>query len=233
MLKNRVLAALLAALLAVVGGVLVYAYVAGAEQRALEGAQNVDVLVVQQVVPAGTAASELGASVAVVPTPAKVVAAGAVTDVATLGNAVTLVELVPGEQLIESRFVDPDDAEETIPADLQQITLPFEAARALGGAVSPGDRVGVFVSLSNATGEPSAQLLRDRVPVTAVQGGFAGAGEAAVEPTAVVTVTLAVSAADARKLVFAVENGSVWLTKQPAELDDTVSGELTREGFSE
>lgn len=60
---KRVVAALTALLLAVAGGAVLLAYVARADQRAMAGMEPASVLVVDALVPKGTAADQLGKSV--------------------------------------------------------------------------------------------------------------------------------------------------------------------------
>lgn len=235
MLKNRLLAALLAVLLAVVGIVLVVSYTTQAERRALEGIETTPVLVVQQLVPAGTPASELDGLVAVEQLPALAVASGAVADAADLGDRVATVDLLPGEQVLDARFGTADDTA-AAPEGAQYLSIPVDAARAVGGRLVAGDRVGVYVTFTDdaaGTG-PSSQLLLDGVPVSHVQGGVT-ISEEGVEGQAAtsVIVTLAVTAEEARSIVFAREFGSVWLSNQPDGVDDPLPGVLTREGLGE
>ena len=80
--------------------------------------------------------------------PAKVVANGALASVAPLAGEVTAVDLLPGEQLVPSRFVSSAAAAKlTAPPGAQQVTVALDAVRALGGAMlgrpspqKPGER---------------------------------------------------------------------------------------------
>lgn len=230
MFKNRVIAVIVAALLAVVGGVLVFTYAANAERRALEGVELRSVLVVTEFVPAGTPAEDLGASVAVEELPAISVADGTVDSVAALEGRVAVTDLLPGEQVFGARFVASDDSDASVPEGTQQLSFSLSSSRAVGGTVQPGDLVGIFVSLPDAAGLPTTQLLLDGVQVLRVQGGVTEEGAAAADT---VVVTVALTAEEARRLVYALEYGSVWLTEQPEDLGDTVAGELTREGLAQ
>ncbi|KAE8763446.1 Flp pilus assembly protein CpaB [Georgenia thermotolerans] len=230
-MKRRVLAAVAAIVLAVLGGVLVLTYVAGADQRALAGMQPVDVLVVTQPVPQGTPADQLGGAVALTELPATAVADGALTTLDDLAGQVTTTDLQVGEQLLAARFADPsvvDTGAVEIPAGMHQVSVLLDPSRVVGGRVQPGDLVGVFVSLT----EPArTRLTLDKVLVTAVQGGVAPApeteGDAApaadappgpdVAPTGAVMVTLAVNPPDAERLVFAAEHATVWLSLEPED----------------
>jgi pilus assembly protein CpaB len=223
-MRRRLLAATAALVLALVGTVVLVAYVRGAETRALAGVQTVDVLVVQQPVPAGTAAPELTGLVGVEQVPAKAAVQGRVTDLDELAGQVATVDLQPGEQLLAARFAGPDDLQApgtvAVPAGAQEVSVLLEPQRAVGGRLAAGDTVGVFISLD----PPSTHVVLHRVLVTQVQGApvpvesgedveTASAGSAA--PAASLMVTLAVTAEQAEGVVFGAEHGTLWLSLEP------------------
>ena len=130
-------------------------YVQGAEERALEGEETVEVLVVNTAVPRGAAADDLQGKVDTVLVPTKVQAPGSVTELSALAGTFAAVDLVPGEQLLASRFVS---AEELIALDdfavhdgLLELTLSLSPDRALGGELRPGDEVAVIASFAPFT----------------------------------------------------------------------------------
>lgn len=239
-MRRRVVAAVVAVLLAVVGGVLVLAYASTADQRALAGMQTVDVLVVAASVPEATAAEELGALVVLERLPAMAVPAGALNSLAEVQGLVTSTELQPGEQLLAARFVDPaaqaQDAGVEVPEGLQQVSVLLDPQRVVGGEVAPGDLVGVLISLD----EPQqTHLVLQEVLVTRVQGGFAPAAEdpddetvpeeAAPLPESSLLVTLAVDAGQTERVVFGAEHGTVWLSLQDEDVDQSGSTIVTAE----
>jgi pilus assembly protein CpaB len=141
--------------LAALGTFVLVRYVQGAEERALAGEETVEVLVVNTAVPRGSAAGDLNGKVDAVLVPAKVQAPGSVGDLAVLEGTYAAVDLVPGEQLLASRFVS---AEEFVAADdfavpdgLLAVTLSLSPDRALGGELHPGDEVAVIASFDPFT----------------------------------------------------------------------------------
>jgi pilus assembly protein CpaB len=229
--RRRLLAACAALVLLVAGTLVILAYVRGADARALAGARTVEVLVVDAPIPQGTPGSALGEFVRTEVLPAKAALEGRVTDLSTLTDRVSTVDLLPGEQLLDSRFERPDDLQApgtvAVPAGLQEVSILLEPQRAIGGRLAAGDTVGVVVSMST----PATHAALHRVLVTQVQGApapaaaegdpeTASAGSAA--PSASLMVTLAVSAAQAEAVVFGIEHGTLWLTLEPA--DAVVSG---------
>lgn len=148
---------LIAALvLAFVGTLAIVTYVNGAEDRAQAGETIVKVLVVKESVPAGTPAKELGNRVGIERVSAKVTADGAVTSVKSLGRKVTGTTLVPGEQLLSSRFVDPSNfsatgADVQVPPGLLRTTIALDPQRVVGGVLTPGATVAVIASFEPFT----------------------------------------------------------------------------------
>ncbi len=150
-MSKRVIGLLAAVVLALVGTVALVAFVAGAEERALEGEELVEVYVVTEPILGGTAGDELEDSVVVEEVPSKVRPADAVDNLAALRGRVAAVDLQPGEQLIESRFVELDEFADRavgvqIPDDMVEVTIALDPERAVGGLLEPGQTVAVIAS---------------------------------------------------------------------------------------
>jgi pilus assembly protein CpaB len=245
---RRLLAALAALLLLVVGSVVLLAYVHGADARALAGAHPVQVLVADQRIPEGTSGDALDGMVRTEIVPAKTALAGRVVNLASLSGRVSTVDLQPGEQLLFSRFTRPGDLQAPgtvdVPTGLQEVSVLLEPQRAAGGRLTAGDTVGVYLSqvLQDGTGQTSAVL--HRVLVTQVQGAptpvdpAAGSGSktststsnqaaASAAPASSLMVTLALSAKDGETVVFGAEHGTLWLSLEPEGADTTGTRVLT------
>jgi pilus assembly protein CpaB len=153
--KRRIIAAAVAILVAVVSGILLISYVTSADQRAMAGMRTEQVLVATAPVPQGTRADELGELVALRSLPAKAVVPGALTSVTALRNKITTTELQPGEQLLASRFADPSALQDSlavqVPKGFSEVSIQLDPQRAVGNNLSPGDRVGVYISLGTAS----------------------------------------------------------------------------------
>ncbi len=230
-MKTRLIAALTALVLAVLGAVLINGYVQGADARALAGVRSLPVLVVVKPVAAGTAGDHLGDSVTTKSIPASAVAAGALTSLTALKGKVASVDLVPGEQLLKSRFVSPSAVQKTgavaVPKGMQEVTVQLNPDHIVGGKIQPGEKVAVYFSFASTGSAANAitQLVFQQVLVTDVQGAPAAtdpkSGQAA--PTGAELVTLARPAADVQRIVFTAQNGTIWLSSEPA---DSVVGHL-------
>lgn len=247
-MERRIIGVVLAVVLAAVGTGVLVAYVKGAERRALAGERTVGVLVVQAPVAQGTPAADLEGLVEEERIPAKVQAVDSVDSLDELDGMVAAIDLVPGEQLVATRFAKPDEVarqgDVKVPDGLQQVTVPLEPHRAVGGRIVPGDTVGVFLSFEpfelegtvadGGEGEGlkgktsnTTHLTFHKVLVTNVQGQAAPpAGQegddAENESTAPnpapggnFLVTLALDSAQAERVVFAAEFGTLWLSNEP------------------
>jgi pilus assembly protein CpaB len=222
-----------ALLLALVGTLTIVAYVRGADARALDGQEVVDVYVVSKSIPAGTPAEQLGDRVKAKSIVKQAVAEGAVTDLETLDGRVTGAALVPGEQLVAARFVDASvyraNGGVDVPKGLLQTTLRLEPERAVGGLLTPGAKVAVTASFDDQDGvEAESRIVLHDVLVTNVQlsenndrdadarttSGSDGV-ELGTAPSGQLLVTLALDAASVERVVFAAERGSLWLSIEP------------------
>jgi pilus assembly protein CpaB len=228
---RRVVGVLAAVLLAAVGTLVLVGFVRGAETRALAGEETVEVLVVKEEIARNTPVTDLSASVQLEAVPAKVRAENAVTDLDTLDGSVTSVNLMPGEQVVASRFVTPTQLAQEggveVPDGLQEVTISLEPQRAVGGGVVPGDVVGVLASFvweedpKHTTKMNQAPVLVTNVQIDPAAVATEPPSDADAEttgPTAApggnLLITLAVDVEQAERIVFAAEHGTVWLTAQ-------------------
>lgn len=237
---------------AIIGTVLLFSYVQGADRRALANTETTDVLVVKQDVVAGTPASQLAQYVITKTVPRAALAEDVVADLESLGSKVTSVALVPGEQLLNSRLVDASaflgPARVDVPEGLQEITLRLSIDRVVGGKIQAGDTVGVFISLDGAAAEDgtvgtATQLTFHKVLVTGVQFSSGAPAQTQADATRASSqgalnannqtaqtasdsylITVARSAVDAEKLVYAAEFGKIYLSKEPTDATEGTNG---------
>lgn len=228
-MRIRIIGALVALVLAVVGGVVLFLYVSGAEQRALGGAALVDVYVVTEAIPAGSDAATVADRIEVDKLPAMAVLDDRVTDLDQITGLVANTDLVPGEQLIRARFEDPDvlaaRGDVAVPEGLQEVSIALPVQRVVGGAILPGSKVGIVISSNQP--DATTQFVFNDVLVTRVQGGTSFVRESDAEETAPVSeimLTFAMSTPDIEKVVWAAElleegTTGIWLTLQPDAVD--------------
>jgi len=258
-LKRRVLAIVLAVLLAVLGTAGVLAYVHQADRRALARMQAVTTLVAQQQIPAGTSAASalrdgLLKSQAL---PAASVPSDAVRSITAGLDGLVMSAAVPsGQLLLRPMLVTAAQATATgalaIPKGMIAVTIPLCLSEAVAGYVQPGSEVAVFdtyptkkASLQESCGQsgqsnqshgPGAAVTRVLLPrvlvlatgaaaasgttggttSTTASGGVLShnssqADPAASVPSGAVLVTMAVSQANAEKLILLTRAGLPYL----------------------
>jgi pilus assembly protein CpaB len=228
-MNRRVIGLIASVALAAIGTIVLVSYVRSAEARALDDEQLTSVLVVTDPIESGTKAKDITGAVRSVDVPKKVRALGAVDDLATLTGLVADVDLLPGEQVVRDRFVEPSVAQRgDVPPGMHEVTLSLDVERALGGRLVPNETVGVVASFTDAQGAASSHLILHKALVTSMQLDVNASDEIdedeedSVFANNKVLVTLALSPEDVERLVFAAEHGHVWLSSEPA--DAPVSG---------
>ncbi|MCC2594133.1 hypothetical protein LKO27_12020 [Tessaracoccus sp. OS52] len=233
---RRVIPAVVAVVLFLVAAALVASYVVNADKRASAELEPTPVLVVTQPIPEGEAAV-LGTNVELRELPLTAIPPDAVSDIEDLDDRVASTDLLVGEQVLESRFISPesvtgDDVE--VPEELAQVTIALDAQRTLGSRLKAGDTVGVNISyIVRHVGVPGEFVREDeddstyaitdailhKVLVTRVQTGVV-AEEGQVEAIAEAPlITLAVSAQDAQRVIWAAEYGTIWLSLERETTD--------------
>lgn len=232
-MKTRLIAGALAVVLAAVGTVVLVSYVRGADARAVEGLDPVQVIVAAEPIPQGTNAADIAELVDTRQLPANAVLPGLVTNLDQLAGEVALVALEPGEQLLDSKFGAPPSADPdavVIPPKMQEITVLLELQRAIGGDIKEGDTVGVFISVKESK---QTHLTAHKVLVTKVQRqapkgddsstATADTLESPSDVSEKILVTLATTAPIAEKIAFAAEPefGFIWLSNEPLTADET------------
>jgi pilus assembly protein CpaB len=239
-MKRRVLAIALAVVLAVLGTGGVLAYVNHANARALAGQQAVTVLVARQVIPAGTTAADAQAQglLGTERMPASSVPADALATISPdLSGLVMDAAVQPGQLLLRTMLVTKAQNSNglTIPHGMFALAIQFCVPEAVAGNLHSGSQVAVFQTIADGNANVTAQaacagphsftpaqnfrtsLVLPNVKVLAVgqaanvQSGSSSTSNSGSGQPNVGLVTLAVSQADAVKLIQISENGLPYL----------------------
>lgn len=238
---RRVIVALIALLVAAIGGVLTFLYASGADARAMSGMSPAQVLVVAEPIAAGTPAESLARSLTVAEIPSSAVVPGGVTELSEVAGLLTSADLQPGEQLLAARFEAPEAIDEVVelPPGMHRLSLQLDTRRVVGGELRAGDTVGVFLSDTVAAGDATdgveqTHLILHKVLVIAVTGAVSVVtNEDGVEVQQAaadsIMVTFALSAADAEQLVFGAEFGQIWLSLEGADVSEDGTRLVTQE----
>jgi len=238
--RRRILILIVAAAVAAVTAIATSSYVSAADQRAFEGAELVEVLVVKQDVAKGFPGERAidEGYIARDRIPRKFVPARAVTDEQKLRGKVALAPLAAGLPVVDGSFVEPRVARESfaqrLDKGMQAVTLAVSDVQGVARLIVPGDRVNLMLTTPDDT-DPKGkktQFVVQGVEVLAVgnttvlqpgeQAAAKPEGQAGRAPTSDSgLVTFAVPALDAERLVNASETGSVHLTLVPPDFTPT------------
>lgn len=235
-MKRRMIAAIVAVVLMVLGALLLLQYVASADQRGREQLSPVEVLVVTKPIARGEKPVE-GDNVTSKQIPKAALAEGVVTSFKDIDNKIALVDMVAGEQVIDTRFVDPTQlgsAGVKVPEELVQVTVPLAVERVLGGYITAGDKVGVVLTdKEHGTKAILHRVLVARVQKTEKAAAKTESGDAPEEPsgTGILLITFATNVADMERIVWAAENASLWVSMEGEKSDLTTGNNkpVTRE----
>lgn len=233
-MRTKLFVLILAIVLGVLAAFVALRYINAARATAEAEGQPVEVLVAQQDLPAGMSAEEMVGEefVALVPIPRRYVSDGAISSTAAIAGKVLTASLTRGEQITDSRFSLPAAAglAFAVPADYVAVAMPNTASRGVAGLLRPGDSVAVYATFEPDGGLEAAvtKMILRKARVLAVgtattpaeqapdaetedENPRMGAPARARDDDVAGTVTLALSPLDAEKLVFATEEGQVWL----------------------
>jgi pilus assembly protein CpaB len=238
-MKRRIVMVAAAILLALVGTFAVYSYANGADKRAVAGSAAAVVLIAQKPVPAGTTWQDAvnGGYLKAEKMPASSAPESALSkvDSGVPDSDVTSAE-IPAGQIVLRQMFGTESAKTgvlAIPKNLILITVLMPSNSDVAGFVEPKSEVAIFTtfklnSASNTrptnvigTDVVVTKLLLPRVLVTAAsqapptdaQGSAASASTAGGS----VLVTLAVTQADAQRVILAQQVGELYF----ALLSDT------------
>jgi pilus assembly protein CpaB len=218
--RRRVLL-VVAAIIAALGTLLVFLYVRGADNRANEKYHAVQVLkAVKQI--------NIGETVAAAQAAGKIelstVGEGqqlpsALTSLDPITNEIAQTNIFPGEQIIASKFGTTAASSNalTIPKGLIAVSINLADTARVAGFVNPGDKVAIFMNSSGAAGLGAfTRLLLTDIEVIAV-GTTTVVSTTTTDATGAQTTeqlprtlfTLAVTQAQAEKILFASGNGEL------------------------
>jgi pilus assembly protein CpaB len=173
-MNRRIVGVLLAVLLGVAGTFVLARYVQSARDDAAQPEPTATVLVVRSALPQGASLDDVADSVESAEVPERLAADGALDDLDGIDPELVVgVGLLPGEQLLRSRLVEPGELVSVdVPAGLQELTIALDPERAIGGQIEPGATVGIVISFEPfelaTSGTPSVESNDPSAPIALV-----------------------------------------------------------------
>jgi pilus assembly protein CpaB len=229
-MQSRVLAILIAVVLALVATAALVVYVNGADRRAIADQDPVIVLVAKETIKAGTSGEDAETARLIVQktVPRKSAVIGAFRSVSQLEGKFAAVDIVEGEQLLPSRWVETEEISGRgllpIPEKHQALSIGLDVTRQVAGFVTPGDNVGIVLTLPRENGTNATRFLLQNVRVLAVgatalttrtaQGGGGRVNQGKGSQT-LTAITLAIKQDFVERVVHAAEAGDIYLTLMP------------------
>lgn len=237
MSNRRLLILVIAVAVAAVTSLGTFNYVSAADQRAFDGAQLVDVLVVKKDVAKGFPGERAldEGYIAKDRIPRKFYPARAIVDPQTLRGKVALAPLAAGLPVVDGSFVEPRLARESfaqrLEKGMQAVTLSVSDVQGVARLVVPGDRVNLMLTTADDSDPKSktTQFVLQGVEVLAVgnstalqpgeQAPTGAEGQAAgrAPTTESGLMTFSVTALDAERVVNASETGTIHLSLVPPD----------------
>lgn len=220
-MDRRKLLLVVAAVIAVLGAGMVFLYVQGADNRATEKFDGVDVLVATAPIAVGESieqaqqAGKIG--------PAKVARAslveGSMQDTSTLAGMSANTAIMPNEQIVASKFsagVVAAASALQIPDGMMATSVQLSDTARVAGFVNPGSKIALFMNGTDPEGT-FTRLVMPEVTVLGVGSTTPVATTTTSEDGGTTTeqlprtlMTLAVTQEDAERIAWSAANGEVW-----------------------
>ncbi|QZY28010.1 Flp pilus assembly protein CpaB [Nocardioides coralli] len=219
-MNRRTVLLIVAVVIALLGTALVFVYVRGADQRAEDQFDTVDVLT-------AVAPIEPGESIDDAATNGKLAMEAVAqsnllpnhqTSIEALSGSVATTRIYAGEQIISDKFGSEVEATTAlaIPKGMIAVSVNLTDTARVAGFVSPGTRVAIFLNGTDDSDNNFTRLLLEEVEVIAV-GSTSTTQTTTTTPEGTQTteelpktlMTLALDQDDAEKVLFSQTNGEL------------------------
>ncbi len=211
-----------AVLVAAMGAVLVFLYVQGADSRAEERFDTVEVLKANAIIEAGESIEDAQAAgkLTLAAVAQDQLLPGAQVDTEGIAGTKAMQTIYPGEQIVSDKFASVVAAASALPfVDEGKIAMSVNLTdpSRVAGFVNPGSDVAIFLTGTNETdGKGYSRLLLDRVTVLAV-GNTTPVSTTTTDETGASTteqlprtlITISVDQRQMEKVLFAQSNGEL------------------------
>jgi Flp pilus assembly protein CpaB len=174
-------------------------------------AQPLSVLVAKSLIQKGTPGDVVGTTdlYQVTSIPKSEVKTGAFVDPASLTGKIATADIYPGQQLTSSDFAvgSANALTQNLSRTQRAVVVPLDSPSEVGGQITAGDHVDVWVLLNAQTANGVSQplvreVLQDMTVMTAATNGG--------------NVTIRATPKQAGELIFASNNAKIWLVLRPA-----------------
>lgn len=227
-MKYRKATLLIAIVLGLIVASMITGYVNNVKIEVSGKTQLVNVLVATDELQAGISLDELRSRglITAKSIPREFVVSNALLADDDVGDRVLAFTVDKNEQLSINKFKVPKEAGLSLatPSNKIAVAIPTSEMRAVGNLIKIGDYVNVIGTLKDANKQQITKTLLNRVQVLALGSSLEDKSSGSSSNSGITggkkeqTVTLALSQAEAEKLVFVLEQedqGQIWLTLVP------------------
>lgn len=218
--RRRILL-VVAVVVALLGTALVFLYVRGADARAEERFDTVDVLRAVAPIEAGETIDDAAANgkLALQPVATDYLLPNYQTSVESLSGSVATVRILAGEQIVTDKFGAEAEAQASalsLSKGEIAISISLSDTARVAGFINPGSEVAIFLNGTDQGGAAYSRLLLPKVEVIAV-GSTSTTQTTTTSPEGTQTteelpktlMTLALNQADAERVLFAQVSGEL------------------------
>lgn len=219
-MNRRTVLLIVAVIIALLGTSLVFLYVRGADQRAENRFDTVDVLTAVAPIEAGESIDDAATNgkLALQPVAQEDLLPNYQTSIEGLSGSVASTRIYAGEQIISDKFGSEVEATSAlaIPKGMIAVSVNLTDTARVAGFVNPGTQVAIFLNGTDEAGQTFTRLLLDKVQVIAV-GSTTTTQTTTTTPEGTQTteqlprtlMTLALRQADAEKVLFSQKTGEL------------------------
>jgi Flp pilus assembly protein CpaB len=217
-LSTRGGAMAVAAVAAVLAGVLLFAFVQRYRSNQNAASASTTVFVARSLIPQGSSASAISSQQLLQRTALRgsQVQAGAITDPSVLRGEVAVTNIYPGQQITAADFTPSTTIASELSGEQRAIAVPVDSFHGLIGFVHTGEYIDVLASFPGGTTSGRlgvvTKLLQDvlvlSAPSASSGGGLPGGNSNS-------NIVLRVSEKDAASVAYAADNGKMWVLLRP------------------
>jgi Flp pilus assembly protein CpaB len=216
LLSTRGGAMAVAAVAAILAGILLFAFVQRYRTNQSSSSATTPVFVARSLIPQGSSADLIASQQLLQRTTLRgsQVQTGAIADPSVLHGQVAAANIYPGQQVTAADFTPAATIASGLTATQRAVSVPVDSAHGLIGFVHTGDYVDVLASYTAGAGANHgsvATLLQNILVLSAPATAGGGLGGSSSNSN----ITLRVSDHDAPGLAFAADNGKVWIVLRP------------------
>jgi pilus assembly protein CpaB len=220
-MDRRKILLVVAVVVALLGTALVYLYVRGADARANERFDTVNVLRAVAPIEAGETIDDAAAAgkLALEPVAQDYLLPNYQTSVEALSGSVATVRILPGEQIVSDKFgseVAGGTGGLLIPKGMIAISVSLTDTGRVAGFINPGSQVAIFLNGTTPEGQQFSRLLLPEVQVIGVGSTTTtqtttttAEGTQTTEQLPRTLMTLALEQADAERVLLSQTTGEL------------------------